>query len=262
MNVAAKNAAFAADYAAQYDLLYASKDYGAECDLVESAITRFAQKQPRSLLDVGCGTGRHSIELARRGFRVTGVDLSESMLQHARQNSASLKDERRPRWVVGDARNFQTGEVHDVAIMMFAVIGYLTNNEDLLQALANIRRHLAAGALFICDFWYGPSVLVDRPTDRVRVIPVPNGEVLRTTQTTLDVVNHTADVSFRLWHIEQSRVISSTQETHRLRYFFPQEFALLLSQSGFAMQNISAFPSLELELNDKAWNAFVVAKCI
>jgi hypothetical protein len=46
---------------------------------------------------------------------------------------------------------------------------------------------------------------------------------------------------------------------HRLRYFFPQEFALMLSQAGFAMQSISAFPSLDAPLNDHAWNAFVVA---
>jgi SAM-dependent methyltransferase len=253
---------FDAQYAAQYDRLYAGKDYRAECDLIEAAIAKYAPQRPQTLLDVGCGTGQHSIELARRGFRVTGVDLSESMLRHAAENAAVLEEARRPQWVHGDARNFEAGGPYDIGIMMFAVIGYLTANEDVLSGLRTIRRHLAPGALFICDFWYGPSVLSDRPTDRIRLLPTDGGEVLRTTQTTLDVVRHTADVSFRLWTLKGKQVVSDTRETHRMRYFFPQEFALLLSQSGFAMQGISAFPTLDGPLTDATWNALVVAKSI
>jgi SAM-dependent methyltransferase len=255
-------AVFDSQYADQYDRLYAQKDYQLECDLIESAAARFGGARPTTILDVGCGTGRHSIELARRGFRVTSVDLSESMLRHARENAADLPENQRPKWVHGDARNFEAGGRHDIAIMMFAVVGYLTGNDDVLTGLRNIRRHLALGGLFVCDFWYGPSVLTDRPTDRVRVLPTARGEVLRTTQTTLDVMHHTADVSFRLWNVEGSQVVSDTHETHRMRYFFPQEFALLLSQSGFEMQSISAFPTLDAPLTDATWNAFVVAKSI
>jgi SAM-dependent methyltransferase len=253
---------FDSQYAAQYDRLYAGKDYRAECDLIEAAIAKRAPRRPRTLLDVGCGTGQHSIELARRGFDVTGVDLSESMLHHAADNASVLEEARRPRWVHGDARSFDAGGPHEVGIMMFAVIGYLTHNDDVLAGLRTIRRHLTPGALFLCDFWYGPSVLSDRPTDRVRVLPIEGGEVVRTTQTSLDPARHTADVSFRLWTLEGKRVGSDTRETHRMRYFFPQEFALFLSQAGFEMQSISAFPTLDAPLTDDTWNAFVVAKSI
>ncbi len=254
---------FDAQYADQYDTLYSQKDYGLECDLIEAAIAKFATNRPNSLLDVGCGTGRHSIELARRGFRITGVDLSESMLRHARENAAGcLIADRQPRWLQGDARSFDASGTFDVGIMMFAVVGYLTGNDDVLRALRNIRRHLVRDALFICDFWYGPSVLSDRPTDRVRNLRTTTGQVLRTTQTTLDIVNHTAEVSFRLLNIEGQRVVSETHEVHRMRYFFPQEFALMLGQTGFAMQSISAFPTLDAPLTDATWNAFVVAKCV
>ncbi|HUQ11796.1 MAG TPA: methyltransferase domain-containing protein [Steroidobacteraceae bacterium] len=253
---------FDAQYAEQYDLLYAGKNYTAECDLVEAAIRKYAAARPRTMLDVGCGTGGHAIELARRGFGLTGVDLSDHMLALARAKGAALPQGQQPKWLQGDARDFEAGGTFDMAIMMFAVIGYLTGNEDVLKGLRNIRRHLPAGALFVCDFWYGPSVLRDPPTDRVRVLPVGAGEVIRTTQTKLDIVSHTAEVSFRLWSIENGRVGSDTSESHHLRYFFPQEFALLLSQAGFQMQSISAFPSLDAALTDDTWNAFVVAKSI
>jgi ubiquinone/menaquinone biosynthesis C-methylase UbiE len=253
---------FDSGYAKQYDRLYSAKDYRAECDLIEAAISRYGAARPESVLDIGCGTGKHSCELATRGYAVTGIDLSESMLRHARERSATLTTGKPPTWICGDARTFDAGGKFDVAIMMFAVIGYLTRNEDVLACLRNIRRHLEPKALFACDFWYGPSVLSDRPTDRVRVLPTENGEVIRATSTTIDVVAHTAEVTFRLWAMENRQVVSETRESHSLRFFFPQEFALMLSQSGFEMLGISAFPTLDAPLDDTTWNAFVIARAV
>ncbi len=247
-------------YAAKYDQLYAEKNYLGECDLIEAAVKCYASGAPATLVDIGCGTGNHSIELARRGYTVTGVDLSQSMIEHAVQKTASLKSEVRPAWLCGDARDFDTGTTFDLGIMMFAVIGYLTTNEDLLKGLRNIRRQLKPGALFICDFWYGPSVLSEKPADRVRTLPTEEGQVIRASSTTLDVIHHTADVTFKLWTLKGDRLTGETTETHRLRYFFPQEFSLLLSQAGFTLQSMSGFPTLDDPLTEQTWNAFVVAK--
>lgn len=253
---------FAKAYSSQYDHLYAEKDYRGECDLVEAAVKRHAKSAPHTLLDIGCGTGSHAIELAQRGYAVTGVDLSQSMLDEAARKSAGLEAAQRPTWLCGDARDFDTGRTFELGIMMFAVVGYLTRNDDVLNGLRNIRRQLVQGALFVCDFWYGPSVLTTRPTDRVRVLETPAGRVIRAASTTLDTVQHTADVTFKLWTLEGERLVGETRETHHLRYFFPQEFALLLSVAGFSLHAMSAFPSLDKPLGDDTWNAFTVAEAV
>jgi SAM-dependent methyltransferase len=246
-------------YAEHYDQFYSAKSYDEECDLIEAALARYGDGGGKALLDIGCGTGGHSLELARRGYAMTGVDLSPSMVAQARAKGEALPESERPAWLVGDARTFEAGGPFDAAIMMFAVVGYLTANDDVMAGLRNIRRHLRPGAAFVCDFWYGPSVLVDRPTDRIRVLEAGSRQIIRATNTTLDVTRHTADVSFRLWSLDEGRLVSESSEMHQMRYFFPQEYAFMLSQAGFDMVGISAFPSLDQPLTDETWNAVVVA---
>lgn len=78
-----------------------------------------------SILDLGCGTGRHSVELAARGYRVTGVDLSEGMLAEARKAAAAagvMVD-----WIRADATEFRADRPYDAAICLceggFGLIG-------------------------------------------------------------------------------------------------------------------------------------------
>ncbi|MFO1218983.1 MAG: class I SAM-dependent methyltransferase [Burkholderiaceae bacterium] len=252
---------FADAYATHYDSFYAQKDYRAECDLIERAAGLHGGGSSIStVLDVGCGTGGHAIELASRGYGVTGVDLSTAMLDRAVAKASSLDSSRRPAFRHGDVRDFDAGREHDLAIMMFAVIGYLTDNADVLAGLRNVRRHLRVGGLFLCDFWYGPSVLAVRPTDRIRVLRDGENCVIRAASTSMDPIHHCADVTIQLWTLHADRLIGETTESHRLRYFFPQEFRLMLSTSGFEPITLSAFPTLDGELRDETWNAFAVAR--
>ena len=246
-------------YAGGYDALYKDKNYGTECDLVEKALTRFGTATARQLLDIGCGTGGHAIELAARGYGVRGVDLSPHMIEIARAKTQGEANADNISWQVADARSFQVPERFDAAIMMFAVLGYLNSNQDVLSALSNIRRHLRAGAVFVCDFWYGPAVLTQRPGDRIRVVPTPHGKLIRATHTELDVNACTAAVNFDVYEISAGKVVSETNETHRMRYFFATDLALLLEQAGFRLQNLSAFPSLDAPLSADTWNAVAVA---
>jgi len=68
------------------------------------------------ILDIGCGTGRHAIELAKRGYSVTGIDLSESQISRAREKAADEKTD--VEFLVADARNLQYRNEFDLVIMI------------------------------------------------------------------------------------------------------------------------------------------------
>lgn len=84
-----------------------------ECDFLEK---EFQHNKTLKILDVGCGTGRHSIELTKRGYTVTGIDLSETQLQRAKQKAAAENLE--INFLQGDARNLPFKGEFDVAIML------------------------------------------------------------------------------------------------------------------------------------------------
>src|SRR6266545_3401952 len=95
-------------YSQYYDLFYQEKDYQAEVDFLQK-VAAFAPGM--SILDLGCGTGGHVLPLAMRGFRVTGVDMSEGMIMQAQRKAAESNIE--VQFHLGDIRSLQLGKTFD-----------------------------------------------------------------------------------------------------------------------------------------------------
>ena len=152
---------FGPDYAAAYDLLYAEKDYEAECDILEG-IFGTTPRPVRTVLDLGCGTGALTVRLAQRGYQVVGVDLSESMLDGARERARKAGRVALD-LVRDDIRTVRLDRTFDAVICMFAVLGYQTSDEGVTDSLDTVRAHLAPGGTFVFDVWYGPAVEATGP---------------------------------------------------------------------------------------------------
>ncbi len=101
------------NYANKYEEESFVQGTAGECDFLEQ---EFNFKKSLKILDVGCGTGRHAIELTRRGYQVTGIDLSESMLQKAREKAK--KENLQIDFIKRDARDLPFQGEFDVAIML------------------------------------------------------------------------------------------------------------------------------------------------
>ena len=253
---------FGSIYADAYDLFYRDKDYAAECDLIERLFQTYGDGSIRSVLDSGCGTGNHAIPLAQRGYKVVGVDRSESMLAHARRKAACFSGSSGVTFHQEDIRSVDLQQHFDAALMMFAVLGYQLENGDVLSALRAARRHLCPGGLFIFDVWYGPAVLHQRPSQRVRVIPTPEGKILRVASGELDICHHLCTVHYHVWRLEGERLVAETEESHTIRYFFPRELDLFLECSGFAPMRLGPFPEFDQDPDETTWNVLGVTKAV
>lgn len=106
-------------------------------------------KRGASILDCPCGHGRHAIELARRGYHVTGQDLNAFFLRTAKQ--AARRADVSVRWVVGDLREIPFTEEFDVALNLFTAFGYLESDEEDCHALRAVANALKPGGRFVLD---------------------------------------------------------------------------------------------------------------
>jgi SAM-dependent methyltransferase len=252
---------FGAVYSNAYNLMYGEKDYASECDLIERLFQRYSTNSVSGLLDLGCGTGNHAFVMAKRGYDVVGVERSPHMLALAEQRLSQAPNAKlcfRP----GDIRAVELGQQFDAALIMFAVLGYQIEDNEVLSTLTAARRHLKPGALLIFDVWYGPAVVHEKPSERTRVIPTREGSILRVASGELDIPNHICTVRFQLRQLEGDRLVAETQETHRMRYFFAEDLNMFLERSGFKLVRLGAFPEFDQEPSETTWNVLCVARAV
>lgn len=220
---------FADLYALYYDLLYRDKDYQAEADYVATLIRQY-HPQANSLLDLGCGTGKHAQCFAAQGLRVHGVDRSSGMLAlaHARTRPGQLT------FSQGDIRALALDERFDVVTALFHVMSYQTSVADLNAVFSGVAQHLAPGGLFIFDFWYGPAVLTDRPVVRVKRLENELVQVTRVAEPECIARDNLVKVQYDIFiQDKQQQQHQHCQEQHLMRYFFDPELDLLAQQHGF-----------------------------
>jgi SAM-dependent methyltransferase len=138
---------------------------------VDFLLEELALQQGSSILDVGCGTGRHSIELAKRGYAVTGLDLSAEMLAQAEQGAkmAGVK----VNWIRSDATRFSLAEKYDAVICLCeGSLGLLAQTDDPidqpLAILRNISRSLKPQARALLTVLNGAAMIRKHTNDDVR----------------------------------------------------------------------------------------------
>ena len=131
-------------------------------DEIDFLLEELELKAGDSVLDVGCGTGRHSIELAKRGYSVTGLDLSEEML--AKAATKAKAENVKVKWVRSDATQFAFPQKFDATICLCeGALGLLSQTDDPinqpLAILHNISRSLKTGAKVVCTVINAAAVL-------------------------------------------------------------------------------------------------------
>jgi len=175
-----------------------------------------------SILDVGCGTGRHSVALAQHGFAVTGIDLSEDMLKKARARATASNTH--PTFLQCDATKYASEPVFDAAIgLCEGAMGLLGRSDDPIErdltVLRNVYAALAPKGQFIVN-----ALNVFRV-----VLQVGHNEEADT----FDVMSQTT-LNTMVFETPEGPVEIPCRE----RMYTPTEFSLMLRAAGFTVEHI------------------------
>jgi len=136
---------FQKKYSKIYDLVYQDKDSESEINLLEKILKEYDVKK---ILDIGCGTGRHSMILAKKGYDILGIDKSIDMVKVAR-TKIKLDNLRFKHCSI---LKFKKQEIFDACLSLFDVIGYL-KKKDIPKFFKIVSEHLQKNGLFIFDYW-------------------------------------------------------------------------------------------------------------
>jgi SAM-dependent methyltransferase len=251
---------YSARHAELYDLFYADKPYAVEADFVHECLTKFQQEKVTRLLDLACGTGGHAFEFERLGYEVVGVDHSLNMLaranQKARERSSSVRFE------MQSMSDLHLGEEYDAVTCLFNSIGYLISNEEILKAMSGIHAHLRPHGLFIFEFWHAPAMLTQYEPLRIRRLKTDSEEILRISETEIDVEQQTASVRYEIYEFGDDQRYSKTTECHVNRFFSVQELSALLLAARFEPLRWFAGFREDPLLTPATWRVLAVSRAI
>ncbi len=227
------------NYAQYYDLLNQQKDYKQEIDYVISLINQFAPNAS-DLLDLGCGTGLHAINLAENGYHITGIDQSHDMINIAQERLKTLSSSisNLLNFYIGDIRTYSINKSFDVALSLFHVFSYQVKNSDLNQSFNTVSKHLKPGGIFIFDCWYGPAVISDKPYKRDKIFEDDKIIVNRTAMPQTYPTKNQVDVHFDIKITnKQTGNTENIKELHKMRYLFNPEIEFFLKNNNLKLLN-------------------------
>lgn len=250
-------------YAQYYDLLYRDKDYAGEAQYVAGLIEHF-RPGSQSILEFGCGTGRHAVEFSKLGYHVHGIDISPEMIRRAQALFASLPGAQLEKLSceVGDVRCLRLPVRYDAVVSLFHVMSYQLTNRDISASIESACFNLKEDGVLIFDCWYGPAVLTDPPVVRVKVLEDQQVKITRIAEPVINSDRNTVDVNYRVIITDKhTHFTNEIVETHVVRYWFQPEVEELLELIRFKPISCNAWLS-DQPANLNSWNVVFVAKRI
>lgn len=156
-----------------YFRLYETEDTKLAAEEVEGVINLLKIQPSAKILDLCCGYGRHSVELAKKGFKVVGVDISEKQIQHAIKRVKESNTD--VIFQIKDARKLDFNEEFDFVINMFLSFGYFKSEKEDKDVLKGVFKALKPGGKFLMDFWNAEKEIRDlKPiiTEKIKNISI------------------------------------------------------------------------------------------
>ena len=220
------------DYPHYYDISMRSET-GPEADFIEAACRKYCTFKARRLLEPACGTGRLTAELAARGYRMTGIDLSEPSLEYLRRRlakrslTASLQ--------LADMSDFRLRSKVDAAFCTFDSFRHLLSEDEARRHLECVAECLRPGGVYILGFHLLPLDADEECTERW------NGRDGKTNvSVTLRVIE--TDRRRRLERLRVSLLVREPRGEFRLRHDFP----LRMYTAAQFRRLLAAVPAFEL----------------
>ena len=208
----------------EYLIVYRSRNEKEAGKLVDIILNNIEINPGSKVLDMACGTGRHSILFARKGFDITAIDLSKNLLSIARQ--AAYEENLKINFIRSDIRHFSLTNDFSLAVNLFTSFGYFESDEENFLLIKNAFDHTHSPGYFVIDF-------LNRTFVEDNLVPETN-------------VEYRDRLIFQKRRIENDRVIkqitirkNGTENVYHesVKMYSKEELSGLIRKAGFTIQS-------------------------
>ena len=242
------------------DLIYDANVYdGMNNDLTDLKFYKkwLPKKKEARILELCCGTGRLTLPIAKDGYKISGVDITSSMLDQA--NAKALEAGLTIDFIKADIRTLDLPEKYDLIFIPFNSIHHLYQNDDLFQVFNVVKSHLKENGLFLLDC-YNPNIQYitesEKEQKEIAEYITKDGRKILIKQK-MHYENKT-QINRIEWHYFINNKFDSIQNLD-MRLYFPQELNSYLEHNGFKI--IHKFGNFkEVEFNNSSEKQIVVCK--
>ena len=241
-----------------YDEVNKDINYSEWADFIEEIIRRYYKGRPELLLDLGCGTGKMTLELSRRGYDMTGVDISPEMLDLARQSAENEGISDRILWLCQDMTEFELYGTVDVTVSCLDCINHLTNKKALDKCFDLVHNYLIPNGLFIFDI-NGKRKFEEIYADNSYVMEEEGNVCIW--QNYYDASRHICDFYITLFEEGEDGRYERYDDVQREKMYTLKSIRSSLKNNGFDF--IGAFSDFSFtSADDSDERIYIVAKCI
>lgn len=239
-----------------YDKLNRDIDYCAWADMIETCFDRFSESRPEIILDLACGTGRMTRELAKRGYDMIGVDGSSDML-----NEAYMGGTERILYLLQDMREFELYGTVGATVCCLDSLNYLLSQKELEKTFSLVHNYSDSDALFIFDV-NSPYKFENVYSNNAYVLEDENedgGAIYCGWQNFYDCEAKICDFYLSVFEESEDGSYRREDEQQRERCYTEQEIREALKNTGFELMGIySDYELSASEENTERW--YFVAK--
>lgn len=229
-----------------YHILYHDRDHQEAQRFMDNLIVTLSPSSSDKILDVACGKGRHSIYLNKKGFDVTGFDLSEQNIEHAKEF-----ENEHLHFCVHDMRYPIANSKFDVVLNLFTSFGYFNTEEENVTAIKAMTTALQSGGKFLLDFLNPYTVIHALKPTETKVI---QGIEFR-------IRKYLSEDSFIIKEIEFEDKEQKYHYEERVRAIRRLDFLSYFREAGLLLENVYGdydFNPYDAETSDRM--IFVLSK--
>ena len=219
--------------AQRYDLVMGAYASGDVLDFYHRQVARYGEP----VLELACGSGRLTVPLANEGINITGIDISEEMLEFARLKAS--KHGANIRLLQGDMRSFELGEKFKLIFIPAQSLSHLHRRAEIEDCFSSVRRHLADEGRFLIELFNSSVSMLARETGRRYPVgqyedPKVGSHVFVTEEVRYEAATQVNHIKwfFRNKGSREERMLS-----FEMRQLFPQEMDALLWYNGFMIEH-------------------------